>query len=590
LADRAYALVAGRGPASEADLLEYVYGGRSPESVRQALIAPLVRDPRLERHADGTWTVRGRDQNLDRAGLADVAVTTLALAATGPNPSRARIVHVALGHVQPGDGSERFMVTVNPGRRVPRYVVDRIGVGLDTLDGMPPFETVLDELLAFIDPEARPILAQDADLTWAFLEAEARRAHRALPLPLLIDANELASRALRLTDKPTISRVADRLGVSWLRIDRPDEEARILGQVLLRLLAEAAGALAFRELLTDRTRQRSDALRRADTAARLAETPGVYILRDRAERPLYVGKARHLRRRVEAYIHRPLGATRRLEGLVDTVDAVDPTTCATDLEALVLESRQIQQLQPRFNTARQQHLARLWIRLPPLLEDQPGKRNRRPRRLELSVGPDQDSGEFVGPFRNETVAESCRHLARQVFELDQLRLADPGPYATRLDLAWRFLSGEVQVAEPLARARSVRLLRAVLDASIPELLLPADPRLACYAVIRRSDGGGLEGLRIDRGIFCGYAVATDDWSAVARQLLVPAAPRTELADVPVVLRWLGAQRPPASRLVLIDPDPLVAADALEVATRSVVADWARESGSPGSEHSLDTLC
>jgi hypothetical protein len=35
---------------------------------------------------------------------------------------------------------------------------------------------------------------------------------------------------------------------------------------------------------------------------------------------------------VAAYVHRPLGATRRLEGLVGSVTAVDATVCATDLD------------------------------------------------------------------------------------------------------------------------------------------------------------------------------------------------------------------------------------------------------------------
>ena len=42
---------------------------------------------------------------------------------------------------------------------------------------------------------------------------------------------------------------------------------------------------------------------------------------------------------MQAYVHRPLGATRRLEGLVGAVEAIDTSHCETDVEALVLESK-----------------------------------------------------------------------------------------------------------------------------------------------------------------------------------------------------------------------------------------------------------
>ena len=96
------------------------------------------------------------------------------------------------------------------------------------------------------------------------------------------------------------------------------------------------------------------------------------------------------------------------------------------------------------------------------------------------------------------------------------------------------------------------------------MLLPADPREASYAVVRPGPSG-IEGFLIDRGVCRAWSVLhDDDVSQFAADLLAAAEPRTEPEDIDVVLRWFGAQRPPAL-LVHLPQDPLDAADAIEAA-------------------------
>jgi hypothetical protein len=240
---------------------------------------------------------------------------------------------------------------------------------------------------------------------------------------------------------------------------------------------------------------------------------------------------------------------------------VDTTRCQNDLEALILEDREIRRLQPRFNTVRQQRAPRFWIRLPPQRISVRG-RTLAPPRLEGSSGPlDATTGEFVGPFRNQMLAEQARLLAREVFELDTLWRRRSAEYGGRLRQAWRFLQGDSAAAEALARGRSVALLRKVLAFDAPSMLLPADPRHARFCVLRPASGG-IEGFVLDGARLLGWAVLDDgDASSFASRLLEPGAARTTSDDSDVVLRWFGAQRPPA-RVVLLPDDPLAAGDAI----------------------------
>jgi hypothetical protein len=313
-------------------------------------------------------------------------------------------------------------------------------------------------------------------------------------------------------------------------------------------------------------RAESDVLRTSQTARELVDAPGVYVMRDASESAVYVGKARRLRARMAAYVHRPLGPTRRLEGLASSVQAVEALECQTDVEALVLEDRQIRALQPRFNTQRQQRAPRLWLRLAP------GKGRRASVRVNLARGPEAGEGEYLGPFRNERAAVSSRELARAVFGVEDPRLA------------WEFLNGSLEAALQAARARHAqavadgdmrgaqqwwRRIVEIRDYDLGQLLLPADPLQVRYGVVRPGPNG-VEGLLIDRCVLCSSCLLEDeDVSGFATALLASSEPRTTPDDVDVVLRWLGAQRPPA-RLIYLPDDPLAAADAVEDAALAVL--------------------
>ncbi|MDQ6672800.1 MAG: hypothetical protein M3069_18995, partial [Chloroflexota bacterium] len=189
-----------------------------------------------------------------------------------------------------------------------------------------------------------------------------------------------------------------------------------------------------------------------------------------------------------------------------------------------------------------------------------------PRRLEASLGPSAAEGEFVGPFRNQTSAEQARLLARAVFELDASRRGDRAEYEERLRLAWGFLNigAEFEPAAAHARRRSRRVLREALAFDPTAVLLPADPRETRYAVVRPGPAG-IEGFLLDRGIFQAWSLLHDeDASQFAVDLLAAQEPRTRTEDADVVLRWFGAQRPPAV-LVHVPHAPHAADDALDAA-------------------------
>jgi len=76
-------------------------------------------------------------------------------------------------------------------------------------------------------------------------------------------------------------------------------------------------------------------------------TPGVYILKDADERPLYVGKAVNLRRRVRAHFSRR--RWRALPAEMSRVADAEWIEVGSELEALLRESSLIDELRPTVN-------------------------------------------------------------------------------------------------------------------------------------------------------------------------------------------------------------------------------------------------
>ena len=121
--------------------------------------------------------------------------------------------------------------------------------------------------------------------------------------------------------------------------------------------------------------------------AQLPRAPGVYIFRDRAGRPLYVGKASNLRSRVRSYFSSD--DRRKIGPMLRETHAIDHIVCHSTLEAAVLESRLIATHLPRYNRQGTGRRRYVYVKLT-LNEAYP--------RLSVVRVPRADGGLYLGPI------------------------------------------------------------------------------------------------------------------------------------------------------------------------------------------------
>ena len=81
----------------------------------------------------------------------------------------------------------------------------------------------------------------------------------------------------------------------------------------------------------------------------LPDRPGVYIFRDAAGDPLYIGKALSLRKRVQTYFSDREAHADRIAAMVAQIAGLEFILTGTELEALILESNLVKERQPKYN-------------------------------------------------------------------------------------------------------------------------------------------------------------------------------------------------------------------------------------------------
>ncbi len=138
--------------------------------------------------------------------------------------------------------------------------------------------------------------------------------------------------------------------------------------------------------------------------------PGVYRMLDAEGTPLYIGKAKNLKRRVSSYFGRTL--TRRLQLMVARIADIQVTVTRTEGEALLLESDLIKTHRPRFNVLLRDDKSYPYIYL--------STQDAFPR-LSFYRGPRTGKGRYFGPYPSAWAVRETLHLLQKLFPVRQCR-------------------------------------------------------------------------------------------------------------------------------------------------------------------------
>ena len=145
-----------------------------------------------------------------------------------------------------------------------------------------------------------------------------------------------------------------------------------------------------------------------DKALSLPYAPGVYIMRNKDDKVIYVGKAKKLKNRVSQYFQDTGSHTPKTRLMVSKIDHFDVIVAASEFEALVLECSLIKRYLPKYNILLKDDKGYPYLRLN-MNEPYP--------RITMVSKIADDGAHYYGPYGSRGVTQNVMEAIRLTLKL-----------------------------------------------------------------------------------------------------------------------------------------------------------------------------
>ncbi len=154
-----------------------------------------------------------------------------------------------------------------------------------------------------------------------------------------------------------------------------------------------------------------------DKALSLPYAPGVYIMRDKTDKVIYVGKAKKLKNRVSQYFQDTASHTPKTRLMVSKIDHFEVIVAASEFEALVLECSLIKRYLPKYNILLKDDKGYPYLRLN-MKEAYP--------RITMVSKLAEDGAAYYGPYGSRGVTQDVLEAIRLTLRLPDCSRQFPG--------------------------------------------------------------------------------------------------------------------------------------------------------------------
>jgi len=267
------------------------------------------------------------------------------LETTGATASADRITEIGIIEVDEDGSVREWQQLVNPGTRIPPFIEQLTGISNEMVAAAPPFAAVAEETLRRL--AGRLFIAHNARFDYGFLKNEFKR------LGVTFRASVLCTVKLSRTLFPEYKRhnldsLIERHGLAADARHRALADAQLIRQFWQKIHVDRSSDEIEAALTAQNARPSLPPHLDPEILDELPDTPGVYLFYADNNLPLYVGKAKDIRKRVLSHFAADHSSAKEM-ALAQQVRRIDWIETAGEIGALLKEAALVKQLQPAHN-------------------------------------------------------------------------------------------------------------------------------------------------------------------------------------------------------------------------------------------------
>ena len=245
---------------------------------------------------------------------------------------------------------KQFETLINPLQKIPSYITALTGINNAMVANAPLFETVAASIYDLLNDVV--FIAHNVNFDHSFIKHHLKAAGFELNVKKLCTVR-LSRKTFPGLPSYSLGNLCRSLALPIENRHRAGGDASATVKLFEHCLANG-GDLHVVQMLKKSSADQwlPVSLTKADIL-KLPGCPGVYYFHDAKDKIVYVGKAINIKKRVSSHFTHN-DADRKRQNFLRTITKITFKECATELEAIVLESTEIKRLWPKYNYSQKQ--------------------------------------------------------------------------------------------------------------------------------------------------------------------------------------------------------------------------------------------
>ncbi|MEP7254211.1 MAG: exonuclease domain-containing protein [Ferruginibacter sp.] len=247
---------------------------------------------------------------------------------------------------------KHFETLIDPQQYIPNYITALTGIDNAMVTDAPLFDEIADVLFEILNDKV--FIAHNVNFDYSFVKHQLKQSGYDLTAKKLCTVR-LGRKVFPGLPSYSLGNLCRSLQIKIENRHRAGGDAKATVKLFEYMLANGAQVHIDQMLKKTSAEQWLPMHLEKAMIDKLPSKPGVYYFHNSKDKIIYVGKAINLKKRVSSHFTHNDPDPKR-QNFIRNIYKVSYKQCATELEAIVLESTEIKRLWPRYNKSQKQPL------------------------------------------------------------------------------------------------------------------------------------------------------------------------------------------------------------------------------------------